>query len=166
MKKFLKKHPVFIPPLYQLARLYWFFSRPKAHGSIVVFLSGGKVLMARHTYLPRQWTFPGGGRLGRESSAETAIREIAEELGISLTLGDLHYAGEFEMVHDFKRDTVAVFYVLSLDQAVLAPDVFEIVEARWFPLTVLPRLLPNARKAFDIALKAARANGIIIEPTE
>lgn len=57
----------------------------------------GRVLAARRgpdMSLPGQWEFPGGKVEAGESHPESLRREIAEELGISIRVGDFIAMGE------------------------------------------------------------------------
>jgi A/G-specific adenine glycosylase len=56
----------------------------------IIRRADGRILIAQrpeHGLLPGLWEFPGGKRNGNETLSETCRREIAEELGISVTVG-------------------------------------------------------------------------------
>ena len=55
----------------------------------VVIIRDGRVLVAHRADHPAEsgWEFPGGKREPGESLAQTAVREIREELGVSVTVG-------------------------------------------------------------------------------
>jgi 8-oxo-dGTP pyrophosphatase MutT (NUDIX family) len=65
-----------------LLRAYRFVARPRVRSVRCVLEHEGSVLLVRHTYGDRRWSFPGGLSKRSESSYETARREIREELGI------------------------------------------------------------------------------------
>jgi A/G-specific adenine glycosylase len=57
----------------------------------IIRRADGRILIAQrpeHGLLPGLWEFPGGKRNGNEKLSETCRREIAEELGISVTVGE------------------------------------------------------------------------------
>ena len=48
-----------------------------------------KILMVRHRHQGREyWTLPGGGLEDRETFAEAALREVKEETGVDVELGE------------------------------------------------------------------------------
>jgi 8-oxo-dGTP diphosphatase len=57
----------------------------------LVFRHGRLLIAQRHAqdHLGGLWEFPGGKRLQGESFAECLIRELREELGIEIEVGDL-----------------------------------------------------------------------------
>jgi ADP-ribose pyrophosphatase YjhB (NUDIX family) len=59
---------------------------PGAAGAI---LKDGKILLVRRRNLARTWCIPGGVQEIGESIQETARREIREEVGLDLAVGDL-----------------------------------------------------------------------------
>ncbi|MEM9608460.1 MAG: NUDIX hydrolase [Actinomycetota bacterium] len=54
--------------------------------SCVIVDDAGRWLLVRHTYR-RGWSLPGGGSARGESPADTARREMREELGIEIEVG-------------------------------------------------------------------------------
>jgi 8-oxo-dGTP diphosphatase len=76
----------------------------KATGSAAVITNAdGEVLLMRRAYPPEDWVLPGGNAEPDESPVETAIREVREELGITIDPTRMtgvyyqrdHRAGEF-----------------------------------------------------------------------
>jgi 8-oxo-dGTP pyrophosphatase MutT (NUDIX family) len=92
------------------------------------------------------WALPKGLVDGRESPAETALRECFEETGVHGRLGEK--LGDVRYV--YSRDGSRIFKVVSfyLVRAArgrigeLPPGMeLEVAEARWLPLADAPRLL-------------------------
>jgi 8-oxo-dGTP pyrophosphatase MutT (NUDIX family) len=116
-------------------RIWSFTVRPSISGVKCVLTNEGQVLFVRHTYGSRRWDLPGGTGKRGEPPTETARREMAEELGVTLdSLADL---GAFTGRIDRRRDTVHCFYAELRDRE-LKLDLAEIEEARWFSLDRLP----------------------------
>lgn len=96
--------------LYRLASAYWFFRRPKTRGAYVAIWVGDTLLCLGNTYR-REITVPSGGiRLG-ESPLAAAVRELWEEVGITLAPDRLSFAGRFTQPHEFKEDTGFFFEI-------------------------------------------------------
>lgn len=119
----------FIQPFFLLGRLYWFLFRPKTYGVKCVIEHEGRYLYVRNTYGSGKWTFPGGGVKRGENTKDAIVREVYEEVGISLT--DLRHIGKFEHTNDYKRDTVDVFYA-EVKTEECERNKWEISEVRWF----------------------------------
>jgi ADP-ribose pyrophosphatase YjhB (NUDIX family) len=136
-----------IPVIYPLLQLYWFLVRPKTFGVQGVIQQGDAILLVRHTYGHKQWTFPGGG-LARGESAEAAIRrEVYEEVSVSLQ--QLQHLGAFDTTISYKRDHVEVFAGVAPDRQVTI-DPGEILEARWFQPQDLPPRAPAAARILGL----------------
>ncbi len=132
--------PALKRPLYRIAfpvlQVVWFAQGRVPSGVKCLLLDAtGDVLLVRHTYGSREWTLPGGAIKRGEPPADTASREIFEELGVSVerwtALGEIKIAvGRVHAtVHLFRGDVVS---------PVLAIDRGEIGAARWFPRTAVP----------------------------
>lgn len=57
---------------------------PVAFGALAIVEQGGKVVLVRHSYA-RGWRFPGGGVGRGEPPAEALLRELKEEIGLTLS---------------------------------------------------------------------------------
>jgi 8-oxo-dGTP diphosphatase len=68
---------------------------------------------------PDMWDFPGGGREGNENPAEVAIREINEELNLTLTPEEFIWKKYYPSVDDASR--TACFLVANLTDKELEP---------------------------------------------
>jgi 8-oxo-dGTP pyrophosphatase MutT (NUDIX family) len=124
---------------YQIAyvglRIWSFTVRPRLRGVKCILTNEGRVLLVRHTYGPSRWDLPGGTAKRGERPSETARREMAEELGVTLDgLADL---GCFTGRIDRRSDTMHCFHAEIAGQK-LTLERAEIAEARWFQRDGLP----------------------------
>jgi 8-oxo-dGTP pyrophosphatase MutT (NUDIX family) len=115
--------------------VYRFVRRPTIHGVRCVLLRGDDVLMVRHTYGDRRWSFPGGRGRGGEPPEETARREMREELRLDIdgwrVCGELAFTGDDRATHD-------VICLVADCPEEPDPNLGEIAELRWFPRHDLP----------------------------
>lgn len=118
-----------------LRRVYWFVFRPRTRGVKCLIEHDGKWLLIRNSYGSGGWTLPGGGCKRGEPPERTVEREVAEEVGI--TLSGLRALGSFYTDREYKRDTVHCFHatVTSPDHRI---DGKEVEEAAWFDRDALP----------------------------
>jgi 8-oxo-dGTP pyrophosphatase MutT (NUDIX family) len=118
-----------------LLRVWWFLARPSVSGVKCVLTDGDRVLLVRHTYGPRKWDLPGGTTKRDEQPRQTARREIAEELGLSLDgWSDL---GAISGRLEHRRDTMHLF-TAELSDPHLTLDLGEIEQVEWFRRDQLP----------------------------
>ncbi|MFI5710962.1 NUDIX domain-containing protein [Kribbella sp. NPDC051620] len=85
--------PVLRPSLMQWGhralRLWWRLRRPTTYGVKALLIhpeDPGKCLAVRHSYVDQdRWGLPGGGyNPKRETAAQAAVREVAEELALTI----------------------------------------------------------------------------------
>ncbi len=131
---------LYIEGVHTLLRLYWFIFRPTGRGIKVVLCHEGKVLMVRHNYGHKLWTFPGDGVKRGEVLNVAAKREINEELGV--VLETVEHIGTYETNYEHKLVTVDC-YTAQVTSDTFMIDDFEIAEGQWF----LPDVLPDNRAA-------------------
>jgi 8-oxo-dGTP pyrophosphatase MutT (NUDIX family) len=120
---------------YQGLRAWWFVWRPEVSGVKCVLTDRDHVLLVRHTYGPRGWDLPGGTVEPGEDPAQTARREIEEELGV--LIDDWQGLGEIDNTLEHRRDHLHCF-AAELPAPELRLDPGEIQTARWFPIGELP----------------------------
>ncbi|HSA80170.1 MAG TPA: NUDIX domain-containing protein [Geminicoccaceae bacterium] len=110
----------------------------------VVIDTEDRVLLVRHSYRPG-WFFPGGGVEWGETLIGALERELAEEVGVTLTgAPELH--GMFSNFASFPGDHIAVFVVRHWRRREEYRKRGEISEARMFALADLPeRTDPGTR---------------------
>jgi 8-oxo-dGTP diphosphatase len=75
-------------PVWAREILMWWFNAHFVVGAVAIIQDGeGRVLLARHTYRRRApWALPGGWVRRGEDPAETVVRELREETGLSVTV--------------------------------------------------------------------------------
>ena len=139
-------------------RIWWFVGRPHTHGvKLLVHDDHGRVLFVRHTYGDRSsWELPGGGIRRREAPLAAARREAHEELGAELSawrdLGSTEISG-------LGKTTTLHCFEASAAGLTLIPDLGELKELRWAPLTSPPAPLGEDAPAV-LRLLVERVNGI------
>ena len=95
----------------------------------------GRLLLVRHTYGSRHWTFPGGGVHSDESPLDAALREAAEELG---TVPDqVELLGSHPVQSMRRREVISVFLGYT-EGVLLTPSQIELDSVGWFPASRLP----------------------------
>lgn len=113
-------------------RLWWRVRKPNTFGvKILLRDSSGRFLVVRHSYSdPKRWGMPGGGyRPDRETPAEAAAREVAEELGLTIASNTLTELETVTTTLEAKRDTLTILAGAAPSAALtLSP---ELAEARW-----------------------------------
>jgi ADP-ribose pyrophosphatase YjhB (NUDIX family) len=124
---------------------------PKYIIGAVVFVRDADAVEPGRLLLLRQppgtgWTLPAGLLRRREDPALGALRELAEESGITLEPDELRPAVPNAVVH--AKGWVDMVFEASVPASTteLAVDGAEVWEAAWHPLDELPRLTrPTAR---------------------
>ena len=132
--------------IHPLRAAYWTIFRAKTIGVTCLIECDAKLLMIRHTYGHRRWTFPGGGVKKGETSEEAVQRECREEVGIELKnqiyLGEYFNNNELDMGHCF---------VCRVPDFYFRIDGEEVAEAGWFDLANIPTLhAPAVNKVLDL----------------
>jgi ADP-ribose pyrophosphatase YjhB (NUDIX family) len=116
---------------YQLMRVYWGFRRPHTHGALVAMFHEGKILLIRNSYV-RYYSLPGGYVRGRETSRQAAVRELAEEVGVTASAERLELALDEQNDWQGKRDHVQIFALEFAERPRVRIDRREVIEAEWF----------------------------------
>jgi len=115
----------------------------------VVRTEDGQVLLLRHRIWPpgQQWGFPSGYALSGETHERTVSREVFEETGLTVTVGQL-----LRVRTGFRR-RVEFYYAAALAGGLdgLALEAAEILEARLFTLEDLPREMPPVHRELALA---------------
>lgn len=123
-------------------RTLWRIFRPRTRGvKVLVFNDAGHVLLVRNTYgSTHHFALPGGGVRPWEQPHAAALREIREE--VSLTLTGLTFISSYFSSGEGKRDTVHLFKAQTVEPP--TADGIEIAEAAFFALNDLPSTVSPA----------------------
>ncbi len=116
---------------YQLMRAYWRLRRPVTRGALVAIFCQGQVLLVRNSYVS-YYSAPGGYLRRHETAREAAVRELREEIDLTIAPSELKLA--LEVTHDWegKQDHVAIFTLDLEERPKVRVDHREVVEAFWF----------------------------------
>ena len=126
-----------------------------SHGrGVKLIVNGGDrgVLLVRHTYGHRHWTFPGGRVRRDETTATAARRELEEELG--LTPPALRELGSYP-VNIRRRTEVIEVYLTETSEPVGIAAPIELDRAEWFRPDDLPDDI-DPRVSLALGLLAGR----------
>ena len=102
----------------------WWRLRGQHHGATVALWLGERVLAVRHSYKPG-FRLPGGGVAPAEDHRSTAVRELAEEVGVTIDPDKLRYI----MTVSCRHGMVHVYEALLTAAPTLKIDNREIIEA-------------------------------------
>jgi 8-oxo-dGTP diphosphatase len=128
---------------YSLAMAYWFVRRPEIQGVFVAVWCGRRVLLLQNSY-KRHFSMPGGGAHRGEAHLETALRELHEEVGLTVSPAALRAAFDVVDTGEFKRDHV-FFFELEVDaEPALNLDQREVVWADFIDADAALRLPVSA----------------------
>ncbi len=93
---------------YRAARAWWFVRRPHTEGAVVALWHQDRVLLVRSSYRPHH-SLPGGFIKAGEPPLAAALREVAEELRLSLRPEDLTLAWRGVRPFEHRQDGITVF---------------------------------------------------------
>ena len=118
-----------------VAPIIWRDPQPRSR---VLILCNGHALLVRNLGSTGKWTLPGGGAKAHESFAQTALREVKEELSIHIPPKELVFLGQYAgpLVRTRFDKVCFAFTFLHTDNPVMLS--YEIIEAAWHPIDDLP----------------------------
>ena len=102
---------------------------------VIVYRNDGKILLVRSRFSRQKWALPGGGVNRNESYEQAAIREVLEELGISVE--NLQYLVKANSRESYVEFSVRVFAAQASDYDIKCN--FEIMETRWLSREYIPK---------------------------
>lgn len=107
----------------------------------------GRVLLAHHTYRHKTaWSLPGGYVRANEHPAQALVREMREELGITLTVGPIFGA------YALPRGRHLTLFYFASHEGTPTADGVEIDELRWATLAEAAALAGPAGRPWLDAL--------------
>lgn len=102
-----------------------------------------KILVMKNRQTGKFW-FPGGGSENNETPEETVQREVVEETGLAVKIGNPLFTTSYPFFYqpdDEGYKITASFFSCELDESILARSPYEIdpqcMEAEWIPLADL-----------------------------
>lgn len=118
--------------------LLWFGNTKFLVGVVgVVFDDQERILLLRHTYRRRYpWGLPGGWVAGNERLELGLGRELREETGMDIIVGEV-----FHVRSGYRRPQVDVYYLCAYRGGQFRANA-EIAEARFYTLDALPAGMP------------------------
>ncbi len=134
-----------------VARSFYRFTQPKFSAGVVgvVFNDEGQVLLVEHVFHPyTPWGLPGGWVGRRESPGDTVMRELEEELQLTIEVGPVLLA-EVDEPHQNHLD----FAFLCRKTSHIGRISRELLGYRWCNVDDLPRLHEFHYRAIVIALE-------------
>lgn len=123
------------------AKIYWFIFKPITRGARIIIIYEDSVLLVKHR-TRNNYNLPGGGIHKNEEPLSGAIREVREETGIIIP-AKAYLLGEYKNSTEGKKDTVFVF-VSEIETKITPQITFELSDAKWFPLELLPENISQA----------------------
>ncbi|MER5322790.1 NUDIX hydrolase [Streptosporangium roseum] len=137
----------------------WYATLPSVFTSACLLLTDteDRVLLVKPNYRPG-WSFPGGIVEAGEAPHDGAVREVAEELGVSVEAGELLVVHWSPPSEERPRSMINFLFdggVLS-DPARIRLQVEELDDAAFFPWDTAVTLLPAHTAARLPAARLAR----------
>jgi len=115
---------------YWLALVFWFVFRPRGRGVMAAIWFDGRILIIKNSY-KRSLTFPGGGPHAGESARQTAARELAEEVGLTIRPNALTWIAQYRYNDEFKRDRIDLFEIELTALPAVRIDNREVIQAEF-----------------------------------
>ena len=139
--------------VYAAARVWWFVRRPHTRGAVVAVWQGGRVLLVKSSYRAAIG-LPGGFVKAGESSRTAAVRELAEEVHVTIAPEALVTAWHGTLAFEHRQDDVTIWEVTLNARPAVQVDGREVVWHGWeSPAEALTRdLLPHVREYLSARL--------------
>jgi len=93
---------------YKAMRVYWKLRKPLSHGALVAIWHDGRILLVKNSYVD-YYSLPGGYVRKHERPVDAAVRELREE--VSLSVDPRQLTLNTDVTHDWqgRRDHVVIF---------------------------------------------------------
>lgn len=119
-----------------------------------ILVKDGKVLITRDSQDENLWEIPGGRLDADEPSPEDAlIREVQEELGVSIRVRRMVHSQQFIHGQEGSAHLLLAYEAELCDtDAEFRPDPGEVAEMRWISKDELPKyeIYPNCHNALKV----------------
>jgi 8-oxo-dGTP pyrophosphatase MutT (NUDIX family) len=131
---------------------------------VLVFDGAGRVLLIRCVAMRRDgefvfWLTPGGEIEAGETSAEAAVRELREELGLDVAVVGPVYGEATRFEHQGEmRDNLDFYFVARCDAAapelrgVTAEEIGLMREVRWWSVEEIEAAMAGSERIFPVDL--------------
>ncbi len=118
-----------------------------------IWIEGGRVLLSQRkagTHLAGAWELPGGKVETGEDPRDALARELREELGVEVTVGDIVEV-TFHPYPEADKAVLLLFYEVTRREGSPEPRAIDVADVRWAQARDLdPSLFPPA----DVAVLA------------
>ncbi|MBD2549080.1 NUDIX hydrolase [Microcystis elabens FACHB-917] len=121
-------------------RLYWLaarlyetwqlLARPHNHGALVAIWHQRRLLLVQTSYR-HGLGLPGGGLERRETARQAAVRELAEELGLKVSLDELLDPWQITETSARGKNSVTIYTLRSTQEPAIGLDGLELVAYHW-----------------------------------
>ena len=115
---------------YRVLLVWWSVRRPEKHGSHIAVWHGERVLVIQNSYR-KLLSLPAGGRTRGETLLAAAVRELREEVGISVEPHELAYYGELVYSSRYAEDHAHVYELRCASAPAVCVDRREVVWAEF-----------------------------------
>ncbi|MBI1280072.1 MAG: NUDIX domain-containing protein [Anaerolineaceae bacterium] len=145
VSQFLQKAPWIVA----IARSFWRINQPKFTAGVVgvVFNEKGQVLLVEHVFHPyAPWGLPGGWIDWNEAPPQTAVRELKEELELTVEVESL-----LLVEVDFGNHLDFAYLCNAANSVGMLSG--ELLDYKWYDIAALPKLHRFHYKAIQTALE-------------
>ncbi len=130
----MEKHVAWVRIGVVLFWLTWPLSWMYLHGSKrtrLLIIHGNHIIVTKRWVGDGSWSLPGGGLHKEEASLDGALRELYEETGVHLKVGQLERQTEFIYHHHNLSFNYVLFVAKVTKQSPLKHRPIELVDAQW-----------------------------------
>ena len=121
---------IFYVVAYRVLLCLWYILKPTTRGVYIAVWNNRKILIIKNSYR-KTYTCPSGGIKQHEKGRAAAVRELREEVGLSVEPDRLRFAGEYTCRNEFKQDTVSFFEIRFPVQPPVKKDNREVIWAKF-----------------------------------
>ena len=133
------------------------YPRPALTADVVLFSNDPtEVLLIQRGNEPYKscWAFPGGFMEIDETLEQCAIRELKEETGLEIEIGELHEIGTFSTIgRDPRGRVITSAYYTCVEKSSVNPIANDdATQTKWFKINNLPNLAFDHKEILDKTL--------------